>query len=207
MKNDDPVLTHSRKTYIRIDLGAATHPIHDAALTLTAEESAITFDPAIIYTFDLWGLNDGHPDEGWIEGSGETGISGTTPPDPITWNNAPANDTSGGGVIAGQTTLLDSFDISNTLADGEQIVISTPSLLEFLRNDTDDQVTFILTRRPATQPDPHLSHGIAAREQGSFAPPTLELTIPEPSIHLLGAAAIATLGAMRRRRNRWSAIR
>ena len=200
VKNDQPVFSHTRQIYIRMDLVSAPGPITDAVLILTAMQSSITFDPPVIFTFDLWGLNDGHASEEWVEGSGQQGVVGGTPPVPITWNNAPANDTSNGGVIASQTTLLGSFTISNSLADGEQIAISTPSLLSFLQSDTDDLVTFIMTRRHVTQPSPNVGHVFASKEHGTLSPPTLDLTvIPEPSTALLLAFGLMALAAGRRR--------
>ena len=48
---------------------------------------------------------------------------------------------------------------------------------------------------------PNLAHIFAAKEHGTLAPPTVELTtIPEPSTALLVAAGLAGLGAVARRR-------
>lgn len=201
VKNDESVFTHGRQTYIRMDLASLSGPITDASLTLTAIATDITFNPPVLYTFDLWGLNDGHTGEWWVEGNGENGVTGATPPSPITWNNAPANDPTNGGLIVGQATLLGGFTISNTLLDGEQVAISTLNLLEFLQSDTNDVVTLIVTRRGITQPSPNVPHRFASKEHSTLAPPTLELTaVPEPSSAVLVATGLAGLAAIGRRR-------
>jgi hypothetical protein len=209
VKNDlGPMFSNTCKSYIRFDLGTVTGPLVDATLDLTSGGGGINYDPPEIYTFYVWGLNDGHGGESWVEGENETGVTGATPPNPITWDNGPAHDKSGGGVYGSETSFVDSFTIANSGAYGEKITISHGNLLSFIEADTDDQVTFILTRGLV---DPYLHNGpphyFAPKEHSTLAPPTLTLTlsaIPEPSILVglvgMGIAGFAVYGWRRGRR-------
>ena len=120
-----------------------------------------THSTSATWGFNVFGLIDGHPEENWAE-------------DAITWNNAPANNTSsGGGLSSGQTSLLGEFSIDTSiLSPGDIVSFSSPNLLNFLLSDANNLSTLIIVRQDKT-----LSNvGFSTKEHLSFSPPTLTLT-------------------------------
>lgn len=199
IKNDEgPFFSHTRKSYIRFDVGSLPPlSILSAELTLTAVQSSP--NNGVTYDFDIHGLVDGHAGEAWVEGSSETAVTGSSPPNPITWLNAPGNDTASGGVLPGATVLIDTFQILNSLADGQVVVSSTDALRDFIAADTDGQVTFIVTRQATgVAEQDSFGHYFAAKEHPTLDPPSLAVTVvPEPS--LLAFLTIAPACLLRRR--------
>jgi len=136
--------------------------ITGATLTFTGTSNNTSAKP-----FALAGLNDGVNDA-WASSS-------------LTWNNAPANDTAGQGLITAQITWI--ADTTHTLSvpagAGSTVSDSSAALLGFLNADQDGKVTFILAPGGTT-------YLLGA---GSSAAPSLTLTysVPEP-------ATLAVLG-------------
>lgn len=114
----------------------------------------------------------------------------------LTWNNAPANDTSSGmGFTSDATGVLGTFFMTGGRYGGvvgEEYNVSTPELVSFLNDDSDKVITFAIGRVSISS----AWHGIAAKEMGSQPGPVLELTydpIPEPAtltLLALGGAAL-----------------
>ena len=149
---------------------------------------------------NVHGLLDGAVGNDWRDLSPGS-IPGQPYSDGLTWNNAPANDTSSGYQFTSDATgVLGTFMMTGGRYGGyvgEEYNVSTPDLLNFINTDTDDQVTFMIGRVGVSS----AWHGIAAREMGSQPGPILKLTyepVPEPvTMMLLGLGGVLTL---RRRR-------
>jgi hypothetical protein len=186
LKNDWGTGFVNRKGYVRFDLSSVNEPIDDASLSLSFVED--THTTSAVWSFNVYGLSDGHAGENWSE----TGI---------TWNNAPANNTSSGGsLLGGQASHLGSFEIdTSTLVAGDAVTFSSSGLTSFLQSDTDDLVTLVFIR-----PDLTLTNvGFATKEHSEFAPPTLTLTtVPVPGAAILfGAGLLSLIGYNSRHRN------
>lgn len=129
-----------RKSYFRFDISGIQKPLKFASLemTLTAAKERT---PA------FYGLNDGstagggHLGENW----GETAI---------TWNNAPGHTNiyavveGTGTANGGECRFLQSVEYYTTIsatANVARVVLSGDTLLDFLNDDTDGLVTFVVT--------------------------------------------------------------
>ena len=166
LKHDTAIPGNNRKSYVRFDLAAITLPIFDASLDLVLSSllTDSSFPHADPSTYNVFGLNDGHPDEAWDE---------TT----ITWNNAPGNDpSSAGGVNGADTLFLGTFSLSiSGISLGDIVSFSSASLINFLQADSNDLATLIITRQ-----EPNFStEGFASKEHPDFSPPTLNVTISD----------------------------
>jgi hypothetical protein len=137
LKNDLSRGFDNRKGYVRFDLSSINQPINDATLRLSFSED--THSSSAVWSFNVFGLSDGHTNENWSE----TGI---------TWYNAPAhNITDGGSLMDGQVAHLGFFDIDTaSLVAGDGVTFSSSELISFLQSDTNDLVTLIFTRPDTT---------------------------------------------------------
>ena len=185
LKNDAGTGFVHRKGYLRFDHSSINEPINNAILRLSfVEDTHTTF---ATWTFNVYGLLDGHSGENWLE----TGI---------TWNNAPANNTSSGGVLGSETLFLGSFNIdTSTLVAGDVVNFSSSGLTSFIQNDTNDLATLILIRQDLTL----TNVGFATKEHAAFTPPTLALsTIPVPAaVWLFGSGLLGLIGIARGRKS------
>lgn len=163
---------NARKTYLRFDLSSLPSPAKTASgatLGLRIAPAEGKSAPGKIWTFNVYGLkdaarNDATRDEDWGEKE-------------ATWNNAPANDTKSALLLKnGDVTPLGTFTITGTGVVGQSISFSTPALLEFLKSDTNKQVTFIITRQEAGEgPDNDVMHIFASKEYATPEPPVLSV--------------------------------
>ena len=189
-----------RKTYLRFNLASITEPTITAAELLLETPGAAS---GASITFNVFGLNDDVLEQAWVEGDGtlpggDFGLGG------ITWGTAPANIViDGGGNVAGngvdpsETTSLGTFSFSGT--QSQTVTFSNQALIDFLQTDTDGLVTLIITRETFST---NTTGTFASKENGSFDPPTLDVTaIPEPgSIGLFAMGMIGLIGYRWRRR-------
>lgn len=186
-----------RKGIFRFDISGLTpQQISEAVLELTVD-GFLGNSSSDEWIFDIYGLNDGHPGEGWDENA-------------VTWNNAPGNDTaSGNGVLAGDVfggDALGSFSVLGQGVTGTKVGINSndfADLLAFLQSDTDGQVSFLLTRRQSEQQgDSNVVHRFYTHENSAETGPKLMLTlyspVPEPASASL--MLLSGLALLRRRR-------
>jgi len=189
--------SNNRKAYIRFDLSdpgidLATD-LADATLSLNFVDSGAGSTPGDKeWTFELFGLKNGHAKEGWVEGNGGTD---NDPTGEITWSNAPAN-AAWNGLVTGEVTSLGTFSVEGK-GLGE-IDIASAALTQFLKDDTDGQVTFILRRTTQGSSSDNYVHAISSKESASGGPVLALTPVPEPST--LALAAIGLLGLRRKRR-------
>lgn len=190
----------TRIGYIRFEkLGSFV--AENAALELTVAQrspggsgnSATQLD----YTIEVFGLNDNVAEQDWVEAATVDGVTGPTPPNPLVWNNAPANNTANNELIGSDVTFLGSFVVPGTSNPGEFFSFQSSAMLDFVRADTDGVLNFIINREGGSGSN---NLAFASREHTSLAGPNLALTIiPEPATATLGLIGLAGLAARRRR--------
>ncbi|MDG2304417.1 MAG: hypothetical protein P8R42_07130 [Candidatus Binatia bacterium] len=155
------------KGYARFDLSSVSGPISAASLNLTLdiapEVDAAPGETVGVDTLEVYGLNDGHADEAWVET--QYGVL---------WADAPANDqASPNGLLPGEATFLGTFDLTSGVhAIGDTFTFSTAALAGFLQADTNDLVTLIFVRIDRS----FAPAGFATKEHPSLAEPALDLT-------------------------------
>ena len=186
--------TTTRHAYIRFDVsGLVLSHLVAASLDLTVEARNDGGGPKQNYTVKVWGLNNGHAGEAWVEGNGN---ADNNPAGEIIWSNAPANDTANNNFIGAQATQLASFTVLGTANPGDVYSISGASLVNFLQADTNGLVTLML-RRVGGNGSNNLS--FASKESKVRSAAALNLTIvPEAATGLLGLLGMAMLGRRRR---------
>lgn len=157
-------LTHRRKAYMAFDLEAlGKTQIQDARLELTIMPSNLGFASSVPdATFVLYGLRDESRD-GWDESK-------------LDWANAPANLRGGAEIDKASTVRLGAFQINQGVRSGTRS-IGGPALVDFLKQDTNGVVTFILVRETLESGGAGLVHGFASRHHPSAEPPTLKLVV------------------------------
>lgn len=194
MSDGVPSISFNRKGYIRFDISAlGSSSIAGATLSLTIG-NGVEGDPGDPVTgvqlFSIYGLNDVDSGENWVESA-------------LTWNNAPANDTSSGSSVLSNTSLLGQFSFTGTGNTGSFAQLSGGNLVNFLSDDTNSLVTFILVRE-TFDPNYHgWIHNFASKENLTLSPPSLTITqVPEPSSVVLLGLGIAAL--VYRTKSKWS---
>ncbi len=180
----------SRKTYLRFDLSTLPSPVNTssgATLGLRVAPAEGKSLPGKIWTFNVFSLkdaarDDATRDEDWGEKE-------------ATWNNAPANDpTSPLGLKADNVTPLGTFTIVGTGVAGQSISFSSPALLNFLKSDTNGEVSLIITRpEQGDGPDNDVMHIFSSKENATPAPPVLSVAFHGEDPVLPSAAVWATL--------------
>jgi hypothetical protein len=129
------------------------------------------------WEYNIFGLNDGDAGEDWVEGS----LNGMeSPNDEVNYDNAPGFSTTFGGDydenIAGSAGVNHSrakyLGLIKTRKNiREKVNLNTDELRDFLNEDTDGVVTFLITRKTFA-----LNTVVfASKEHSNFAPPTLFL--------------------------------
>ena len=144
---------NDRKVYMRFDVSGT---IMDASLDLTVStnnEGGGGTTPQT-FTVEVYGLAESL-DHTWTEND-------------ITWNNAPANNTSNHDFTA-DAIMLGSF-LVDQLPSGDTISFADPALVDFINADTDNQIT-LLFRRTTGNGSHNL--GFASKEHTSYSAPTL----------------------------------
>lgn len=182
-------LSASRKAYIQFDLSSQSGPATNTSLSLVYAGGAGGIAVSGLQTFNIFGLNDGVSGENWSEST-------------LTWNNAPANNTTSRSGVTSSATLLGQFTIDGTGTSGEIIQLSGTSLNDFLNQDTNGLATFIISRETFDSNNGGFIHSFASRENSSLAAPTLnfdEVVVPESSTVLFLSIALSTLFVRQKR--------
>jgi hypothetical protein len=204
----------TRKGFVRFDLSPVS-PATGASTDFTAAAlrlgvTIFSGGTATSATFNVFGLNDGQASEVFTEGTGQTNVTGATPPNPIVYGNAPGMDDSSDGVnnnlFANGGAPLATFTVTTSDVGG-YVTASSQALTDFLNADTDNVATLVLTRRSTGSgtADNLLNSLFASRQHATLRGPTLltNESVPEPgSASLVGLAGAAALLARRQRRGR-----
>lgn len=150
-----------RKGYIRFDLtGQDINATPNASLQFAV---ASAWDDAT--PWQVYGLKNADAGESWVESS-------------ITWNNAPANTTgSGDALVSSRVTLLGTLATTGAQPLGKVLELRSAALDAFLLADTDDRVTFIVTRASTAAGNSI----VASRESATLAAPALEFDRSVPA--------------------------
>jgi hypothetical protein len=153
--------------YLGLDLAAVGGlRILDAELSLTFAPSGMGFASQVPdATFVLYGVTDEASDD-WDERA-------------LRWQNAPANRPGRAGLDPDKVVRLGSFELPQGQQSGTRTV-GGPSLVKFLRSDTNKLVTFILVRETQGNGPSDLVHAFASKRHPSLPPPTLRLTVADP---------------------------
>lgn len=189
----------SRKTYVRFNLSE----IGDGTVTSARFELAFSSAHSATFDFNVFALNYGHPGAEWVEGTGEENVrppeyTGETPPDPITWRNAPGNDLFNGGghpddtetggdpdtaagLVTDEVTFIDTFSV--TVGDGMPqpgawlgLVESNQNLVDYLNaRGENDRITLILTLRDVQ----NSNFVFVSSRNETHPPPRLALTVDD----------------------------
>ena len=163
--------------WLRLPLNiSASQRVTSATLTLT---TAVTGASPILFTYNVYGLRPGNAGANWSE----TGI---------TWNNAPANDTTDvSGTDPLQTVFLGSFTTPASRAVGTQATFSSLAMRDFLNQFPGTSVTLIITRMTQASG----AESFASSQHATLAPPTLSYTVV-PKIADQTIAKNASTGAI-----------
>jgi hypothetical protein len=148
---------NDRKIYIRYEIaGGASEASIEFTVTTNNEGGGGTTPQT--FTVEVFGLAESL-DHTWVENE-------------ITWNNAPANNTSNHDFTE-DATMLGSF-VVDQLPAGATVTFSDPNLADFINSDSDNQITLLLRRTTGNG-----SHNLAfaSKENTSYPPPILTMKI------------------------------
>lgn len=153
---------NERRAFLAFDLGelASTGTtITEAELILDSQPSGLGFSAMVEdAVFAVYGVTDEALD-GWEE-------------DAVMWVNSPGVDEQ--GPLAGQTVRLGEFEIPRGGIGGPMRIRGT-ALAEFLRQDTNGLVTFVVVRETGETHSSGLVHAFASKEHPAARPPTLRI--------------------------------
>ena len=205
--------TDMRKAYLRFDLGTIGNAAIES-VSLNLNFFALGAGTGNSHTFRLYGLPDVSLDGragrdsasangGWGEGTANVGSRTFEDDGLINWDRAPSNVTSSPWQFGDGAILLGLFTLQSPgLAEISQAVLSQSemTLAQFLAQDTNDRVTFMLSSETvSTSASSRFFSKEGAVSQGNEAlGPTLNLTtqaVPEPrTIALLAIGCVALFG-------------
>ncbi|MGY8643928.1 MAG: FecR domain-containing protein [Verrucomicrobiales bacterium] len=154
---------NERRGILTIDLQNVDRTqISDAEFLLDVEPSGFGFSTMVPDSkFSVYAVTDDSVDR-WQE-------------DLVVWENAPAMEDS--GVLNEITQQVGSFQVLRGASAATQIRISSPELSEFLRNDANGLVTFLIVRITSEHHTSGLVHAFATKEHPDAKPPTLSLKL------------------------------
>ena len=155
----------NRKGFVGFDVSRFSGVnIEDAELVLSIEPSDLGFATLVPdSTFDVYGLTD-ETQDAWDENG-------------LTWKEAPAHDPAQPErhlPVAGKAVLLGRFEIAQGVSRGTR-TLRGKALVDFLKQDTNGMVTFIICRETDETTKDGLVHAFATKESGSNTPPLLRV--------------------------------
>ncbi len=174
---------YTRKIWIGFDISHTGLSDPEAAAIDATFEIAFWNNQGYIFDtiYEVYGLTDQSLD-GWSESS-------------LTWYNAPGNILSPHGsnnLLADKTTLLGSFMVPGTTAEGTVFSVSSQSLLDFVSADNNGIVTLII-RRTTVNSTPSILVG----SEWSAAPaPTLRIQVGRRTSSAQAAQSIPVIGSI-----------
>ncbi|MCM8525354.1 MAG: DNRLRE domain-containing protein, partial [Lentisphaeraceae bacterium] len=150
----------ARKGYIRFDLSSVSKKnLEKVSLNINMVETGVGFacfvDNA---TFDVYGLNESDRDK-WESSD-------------MKWENAPGTVYNAGSMNKEKTTLLGSFSLPKGVYK-KAITLDSAKVKEFILQDQNKLVTFIVVRRTAEKERHGLAHGFASSQNTKALPPRL----------------------------------
>ena len=155
----------NRKGYVAFDLGKfAGSQIEDVEFVLSIEPSDLGFATLVPdSTFAVYGVTDESSDD-WDEHG-------------ITWNDAPAHNPEQADrhlPDASRAVLLGRFQVDQGVSRGSR-TLRGQALRDFVKQDTNGIVTFIICRETDETTKDGLVHAFATKENGSNMPPLLRV--------------------------------
>ena len=162
------------KSIVRLDISAFDDNTFENVML---EFELATTNTGLIddWEYNIFGLNDGDDGEDWVEGN----LNGTeSPNNEVNYDNAPGFSTSFGGEYDENITGSGGVDHSRVKYLGliktrknirEKVYLNSDELRDFLNEDTNGEVTFLITRKTFALN----TIVFASKEHASFAPPTL----------------------------------
>ncbi len=174
------VTNNAIKGYARFELPTDIGTVLSATITYHRTVNAGAWNS----TYDVYGLNNNVLGNDWPELS-PGAIPGKDYTFGLTWNNAPGNDTA--SFVAfdlEKSTMLGAFQVLGTTyggVKGDSYSVSTAAVKNFLNDDTDGAVTFMISRHFGESTSLDV---FGAKETG--APATLSITyVPSCGVRLL----------------------
>lgn len=152
--------SNERRAFLTFDVSqAAPGKVSEAQLVLDPEPSGFGFSALVPDSrFALYAITDEALDD-WTENK-------------LLWTNAPG--CSENGPTEAQTRKLAEFWIPRG-GSGESLTIRGDTLADFIRQDTNGLVSFILVRETGESDPSGLVHAFASKEHPTARPPTLRV--------------------------------
>jgi hypothetical protein len=155
-----PSRNNERRAFLTFDVSqVATRNVAEAQLVLDPEPSGLGFSALVPDSrFALYGLTDEALDA-WDEKE-------------AVWNSTPGCDND--GPIPAQTRKLAEFWIPRG-GSGDALTIRSAELAEFIRQDANGLVSFLIVRETGESDPSGLVHAFASKEHPTARPPTLRV--------------------------------
>jgi hypothetical protein len=152
--------TNERRAFLTFDVSQIdARKISEAQLVLDPEPSGLGFSALVPDSrFAIYGFTDESLDA-WNELE-------------VVWNSTPGCDD--GGPIPEQTRKLAEFWIPRG-GSGDPLTVRGDALTEFIRQDTNGLVTFLIVRETGESDPSGLVHAFASKEHPTARPPTLRV--------------------------------
>ena len=155
---------NERRAVVSFDISQISLPeVLEAELSLAPVPSGFGFSALVPDSrFGIYGITDESLDF-WNERD-------------LNWSTLPACNEE--GPLGGQTSRLAEFVIPRGGA-GSLITVRGGALADFLRQDTNGIVSFLIVRETGETDSNGLAHGFASKEHPTARPPTLRLRLPQ----------------------------
>jgi hypothetical protein len=164
LKHTPEKLTCRRKAWLAFDLASLqSREVLEASLSLTFEPTGWGYASLMPdAVFSVYGVTQDALDDWSAAG--------------LTWENAPANDVPGPGVVSGQAVKLGSFTMPQGVLEGV-FTLSTAELAAFLNSDANKLATLVIVRETAEPVGGSVVHGFAGNHHPTLKAPTLRMVM------------------------------